>query len=397
MNGTDTLAILTAAALLLAPAVGAGVVAAEDFPSVSDGDLSNGEVLKVAEDDDDQVKQINYTFVLADHTPGKEVSAKHFAVGLTENATLHRIKLFSEDFGYSNCEPDNTAAFGIDRGDDDPGTKTDVSLLTSFKKYTSEEDFIDILYYKEDKLAGSPISGSVYDEIVASQNGCYDNPAEPGWYRINGTITGSSNGDAQTDYKIRDLSQWIYICDCSSRAEAERTLGPPPGQESDGGGGDGGGSDPTPTATSTPDTGGASDPTATAAATATRTATATPTVTATATATHTATATATHTATATTAATATGTATPTAGDSESGAPSGGSTATATAAGGNDATTASATAARAAPDSRATLPPRPSAPVLASERSPRSSARRSRDCWRSDATEDVRVIRSVSHR
>jgi hypothetical protein len=347
MNGTDTLAILTAAALLLAPAVGAGVVAAEDFPSVSDGDLSNGEVLKVAEDDDDQVKQINYTFVLADHTPGKEVSAKHFAVGLTENATLHRIKLFSEDFGYSNCEPDNTAAFGIDRGDDDPGTKTDVSLLTSFKKYTSEEDFIDILYYKEDKLAGSPISGSVYDEIVASQNGCYDNPAEPGWYRINGTITGSSNGDAQTDYKIRDLSQWIYICDCSSRAEAERTLGPPPGQESDGGSGDGGGSDstPTPTATATPDAGAADEPTATAAATATRTPTAT--VTATATATRTATATATRTATATAIRTATamGTATATAADSGPGAPSGGSTATATTAGGNDAATASATAAR----------------------------------------------------
>ncbi|WP_276261138.1 hypothetical protein [Haloglomus litoreum] len=293
MDGTNGVTVLVVATLLLGSIAGVGLVAAEDFPSATDGDISNGEELKAAEDDDDQVKDINYTFVIADHTPGKEVDARHFAVGLTENATLHRIKLYSEDFGYSNCEPDNTAAFGIDRKDNDPGTNTDVSLLTSFKSYTSKEDFIDIKYYKEEKLAGSPIGGSVYDQIVAAQNGCYDNPSEPGWYRINGTITGSSNGDTTTDYKIRDLSQWIYICDCSSRAEAEQTLGPPPGQDGDGDGGSDGGSGgsstptatPTPTATETASSGGSgeSTPTATATATPTATATATPTATATAT------------------------------------------------------------------------------------------------------------------
>jgi PGF-CTERM protein len=291
MDGRDGISVLVAATLLLVSVTGVGLVAAEDFPSATDGDLSNGEVIKVAEDDDDQVKDINYTFVLADHTPGAEVDARHFAVGLTENATLHRIKLYSEDIGYSNCEPDNTAAFGIDRNDDNPGTNTDVSLLTSFKSYTSEEDFIDIKYYKEDKLAGSPIGGSVYDQIVAAQNGCYDLPSEPGWIRINGTITGSTNGDTTTDYKIRDLSQWVYICDCSSRAEAEQTLGPPPGQ----GGSDDGSTDSTPTATATatatPESGDSDDVTATATATATSTATAASTATATATGTATATAT----------------------------------------------------------------------------------------------------------
>jgi hypothetical protein len=278
MDGTHGVTVLVVATLLFGSIAGVGLVAAEDFPSATDGDISNGEELRVAEDDDDQVKDINYTFVIADHTPGKEVDARHFAVGLTENATLHRIKLYSEDFGYSNCEPDNTAAFGIDRRDNDPGTNTDVSLLTSFKSYNSQEDFIDIRYYKEEKLAGSPISGSVHDQIVAAQNGCYDNPSEPGWYRINGTITGSSNGDTTTDYKIRDLSNWIYICDCSSRADAEQQLGPPPGQGDDGGGsgGDGGsGGSSTPTATPTPrsDDGGSS----TATPTATRTPTPTPT------------------------------------------------------------------------------------------------------------------------
>jgi len=283
--------MIVVALLMLGSVAGTGVVAAEDFASSTDGDLSNGEVIKVGEDDDDQVKDINYTFVIADHTPGKEVDARHFAVGLTENATLHRIKLYSEDFGYSNCEPDNTAAFGIDRGNDDPGTNTDVSLLTSFKSYTSEENFIDIKYYKEEKLAGGPIQAYVDDQVVAAQNGCYDNPSDPGWYRINGTITGSSTGDTTTDYKIRDLSQWVYICDCSSRAEAESKLGPPPGQ----GGSDGGSTDSTPTATATatatPEaSGGSGDVTATATATATSTATATDTATATATSTTTATA-----------------------------------------------------------------------------------------------------------
>ncbi|WP_254830414.1 PGF-CTERM sorting domain-containing protein [Haloglomus salinum] len=292
MDGTDAGTVLVVALLLLGSIAGAGLVAAEDFASSSDGDLTNGEVIKVGEDDDDQVKDINYTFVIADHTPGKEVDARHFAVGLTENATLHRIKLYSEDFGYSNCEPDNTAAFGIDRNDDDPGTNTDVSLLTSFKSYTSEEDFIDIKYYKEEKLAGSPIGGSVYDQIVAAQNGCYDNPSEPGWYRINGTITGSTNGDTTTDYKIRDLSQWIYICDCSSRAEAEQQLGPPPGQDGSDSG-DSGSGDSTPTATATAtETATAAPGESTATATATVTATATPEATATATATATETATA---------------------------------------------------------------------------------------------------------
>jgi hypothetical protein len=281
-----------AAVLVLATVAGVGLATAADFPSATDGDLSNGEELKSAEDDDDQILDTNYTFVVANHQPGAEGSARHFAVGLTENITLHRIKLYSEDIGYSNCEPDNTAAFGIDRGNDNPGTNTDVSLLTSFKSYTSEEDFIDIKYYKEDKLAGGPIQAYVDDQVVAAQNGCYDNPSEPGWYRINGTITGSSNGDTTTDYKVRDLSGYFYVCDCASRKEAESTLGPPPNED---GGGDGGDtSTPTATAaaTATATPSGSDDPTATATGTATATVTATASATATTTAAATATATA---------------------------------------------------------------------------------------------------------
>lgn len=47
-------------------------------------------------------------------------------------------------------------------------------------------------------LAGEPVNGTVYDQVVASQRDCYDSPSEPGWYRINGTITGDVAGGTGT-------------------------------------------------------------------------------------------------------------------------------------------------------------------------------------------------------
>jgi hypothetical protein len=198
-------------------------MAGDDLPSATDGDLTNGEELKSAQDDDDQVLVINYTFRFRNHQPGyTDGYGEHYAVGLTENATLHRIKIYSEAIGYANCEPDNTAAFGIDRKNNEEGTATDISLLASYKSYNSETDFIDIKYYTEETLAGSRIGGSVHDQIVAAQRNCYDNPSEPGWYRINGTITGSTNGNTDTDYKVRDLSSG------STSVTARRTRRPSP-------------------------------------------------------------------------------------------------------------------------------------------------------------------------
>jgi hypothetical protein len=151
-NGT----VAVAALVVLAGVAGTGLVAAEDLESANDGDISNGEELKSAEDDDDQVYPINYTFRLANNQPGAvDGAAEHYAVGLTENGTLHRVLLYSPDMGFSNCEPGDTSAFGIDRGNNDPGTETDVSLLTSFKSYNSTEDFIDIKYYREGRWPAS--------------------------------------------------------------------------------------------------------------------------------------------------------------------------------------------------------------------------------------------------
>lgn len=295
MERTHGTTILVAATLVLGAIAGAGLVAAEDFPSATDGDPSNGEEIRSAEDDDDQAFAINYTFRPRNHRPGNENGyAEHYAEGLTENGTLHQVLLISEGMGFSDCTPGNTGAFGIDRGNDDPGTKTQFSLLSAFKSYNSGEDYINITFYREETLAGEPVEGTVYDQVVASQRDCYDNPSEPGWYRINGTITGNVAGGTETDYVIRDLSNYFYICDCDSRAEAEETLGPPPNESGDGrdGADDGedstGGETVTATATPADEDATMATPTATAApadeepatATATRTATATATQTA---------------------------------------------------------------------------------------------------------------------
>ncbi len=119
-------------------------------------------------------------------------------MGLTENGTLRRIRLISEGVGFADCEPGNTGAFGIDRGNDDPGTTTQVSLLSAFESYDSGADYIDITFYREETLAGEPVNGTVYGQVVASQRDCYDSPSEPGWYRINGTITGNVAGGTGT-------------------------------------------------------------------------------------------------------------------------------------------------------------------------------------------------------
>jgi hypothetical protein len=330
MRPKHTTTLLVVASLVLASAVGAGLVAAEDLASATDGDVSNGEELRAAEDNDDQIYEVNYTFRLENHQPGvTDGAAKHYAVGLTENGTLYRIKLVSDDFGFGNCEPSDASAFGIDRGNDDPGTTTDKSLLTAYKSYTSEENFIDIVYYRESQLAGEPVRGSVHDQIVAAQSNCYDNPSEPGWYRINGTITGHVDSDdsgTDTDYKIRDLSQWVYVCDCDSRAQAREKLGPPPSE----GGGDPGTATatatPVETATATPESGGEGADTATATPTQTPTATPTP---------------ASGGGSGSTTATATATPTPTA--TGGGGTGGTATATATAAGNGSGSTATPTA------------------------------------------------------
>lgn len=222
----------------------AGHVATASEPEVADG--HTGSVDSGRENDEKQQYPLNYTYIPHSRQPDQDsVTVSHFAEGLTENIRLHYIVVKSEAFNFEECTSTDTRAFGIDRGNDDPGTKTDESLLKSYKSYETTKDRIIVHYYEQDSLAGSPVNITVQDQIVAEQADCYKNPKQKGWYRISGKVNGSTKMDSKADYTIQAGTQWIYICDCDSRAEAKEKLGPPPNA-------DGGGSDATSTRTATP-------------------------------------------------------------------------------------------------------------------------------------------------
>jgi PGF-CTERM protein len=250
------LALVLAVLTFTAAAAGPALALAQQDPAVADG--RTGGVDPGREDDEAQQFPINYTFRPTNHQPGATGTGfEVYASGITENITGHWVVLESADFGFSECAATDASVFGIDRGNDDSGTTTDESLLTAYESYTSTTGGIYIEFAKESGVTGDPIEASVYDQLVAKQNNCMTNPSEPGWYRVNGHINGSTKHDTTTDYTVFAEAQYTYICDCDSRQEAREKLGPPPNERS-------GESSPTPTATRTADSTATSTPTATA-------------------------------------------------------------------------------------------------------------------------------------
>lgn len=244
---------LALAVLTLTAAAGPAIALVQQDYEVADG--RTGGVEPGRENDDEQVFPINYTYRPTDHQPGASGAGFDvYASGLTENITGHWVVLESSDFDFSECAATDASVFGIDRGNDDSGTTTDESLLTAYKSYTSTQDGIYIEFAKESGLNGEPVKAYVVDQLVARQTNCVTNPAEPGWYRVNGHINGSTKHDTQTDYTIYAEAQYTYICDCDSRQDARETLGPPPTEES---------SDATATPEQTPTATAEPEPTAT--------------------------------------------------------------------------------------------------------------------------------------
>ncbi|WP_276258708.1 hypothetical protein [Haloglomus litoreum] len=250
---------------------------------------------------------LNYTVGLPNdqsHQPGADsADIRHYAAanGLFEETSspdgferMDTLTIYSQDVLFGTCSTENTKAFGIDRDDDSPGTKTDEGLLSHRENSAFNEHSIYVDFYGGDSLAGEPVSLQDEDQVVAAQTGCYGMPDEPGWYQINARINGTGyNGNyIDTDDQGTVRSHYFYICECSSEQEAREKLGPPPSDEGSGEDPDDGSSTATPTATpeptateSTGDSSGSSTATATATPEPTATATTTPTATATPTAT----------------------------------------------------------------------------------------------------------------
>lgn len=135
------------------------------------------------------------------------------------------------DGGSSCVIARDTRAAGVDRGNDDPGTKTDESIVGKFKyvgQFQNEagQHGITVQLYGEDDFGGQTIHLDHSDEAVAKVANCITNPSTPGWYRWFGHTNGTGY-----DGKYKEgntYSHWFYICDCESHDAAVEKLGPPP-------------------------------------------------------------------------------------------------------------------------------------------------------------------------
>jgi len=238
---------------------------------------------------------------------------------------LEWVVIGNPDVDFSQCSTSNTAAFGVDRDNDDRGTFTDINLLDYLEKSDFRDNSIVLNFYDGDEFAapsqaddGGREAGredgdknpELYpdDEIVAHQGyrssagACYRMPDEPGWYQIDGKANGTNWQGEFAEVQL--TSHYFYICECDSEEAAYEQLGLPPGQDDPSATSSGGGSTPTAapeetatttsapqeTATTTPESQDETTATATATPAPQETATATPAPQATAASTATATA-----------------------------------------------------------------------------------------------------------
>ncbi|QLD89521.1 PGF-CTERM sorting domain-containing protein [Natronomonas salina] len=245
----------------------------------------------------DYTDEANFTVAFpftTNHYPGdrnaENGSIQYSAVGeqamrevdAEEGAFISHIVISADWIDYSACSTDNTAAFGIDRGDDDPGTEYDEDLVSRMKEPTFRDDGLTVEFYNWDDIGGDPPYAAADDAIVAEQGArssggaCLTLTDDPGWYQVQGFINGTEadNGPDQQPSEdanhagILAMSNYLYVCECDSEAEAREQLGAPPNEEPTGGEtptptATESGEDPTPTATEGGDTGADPTPTAT--------------------------------------------------------------------------------------------------------------------------------------
>lgn len=171
----------------------------------------------------------------------------------------------------SGCQLENVKTFGIDRGNDDPGTEVDESAIqavsndstfeTGVKEYqdqlsTTEWDYVEkvmINWNNPNNSFTSNFQVQDGDQFIVEQDSCYALPDKAGWYRDRQKSIGVIGSISPKErYTQTYYSHWYYICDCESYDAATETLGPPPSKA--------GSSTPT----TSPDNGGPATPPPTA-------------------------------------------------------------------------------------------------------------------------------------
>jgi hypothetical protein len=177
----------------------------------------------------------NLTWVMLTPQPGLENGdMENYGVPPRGFQRVDYVSVTWVDGGFAGCGASNAEVFGIDRGNDDPGTEVDQSLFASIKSTKVNEDEFKADFYDEGDFGGSPPTFNEGDQLVGKTTSCIDTPGAPGWYQVRSTIA-SKNGN------FRAKSHYFWVCDCATEQAAREKLGPPPSE-----------STPTPTASPTP-------------------------------------------------------------------------------------------------------------------------------------------------
>jgi len=140
--------------------------------------------------------------------------------------TLEEMRAVYDEGSWASCGADDGEEFGIDRGNTNDGYETDESLEEKTKTFSTGEDVFRVEFNGEDDFGPSTYLDD--GDAVISVAVCIDNPDEPGWYQIEGSMTGvTEDGERVTQ---GGQSHYFWICDCEDESEAREELGPPPSE-----------------------------------------------------------------------------------------------------------------------------------------------------------------------
>jgi len=161
-----------------------------------------------------------------DHQPGnRNASADILIVNTKKFDVLTDIELVYPDGVPSRCYNRDTRVFGIDRDNDQPGVGTDESAIPYASDTERTRHTVLLEFYDSDSVEPS-IDLDDGDQFVVSVETCIWHPEEPGWYRVQTTITGRTPSGSKAS--VSSDSHYFYVCDCDSEREAREKLGPPP-------------------------------------------------------------------------------------------------------------------------------------------------------------------------
>jgi len=167
--------------------------------------------------------QADFEVVPVDRQPGlADATYKQFSISPLDIEYLDFIEARWKEGGFAGCGPSNSEAFGIDRGNDDPGTSTDEGLTQYVKSSTVNEDVFRAEFYDQGDAFGTSTNLNEGDEFVSFTKNCFDNPAEPGWYQISASLAGTKPDGTYVEETT--TSHYFAVCDCASREEAVETL-----------------------------------------------------------------------------------------------------------------------------------------------------------------------------